>query len=438
MPVPVKQNLKILPHNLEAEQALIGAMLLNPSIIPKVKSRLSPQDFYREANILIVDAIFHLDKKANPVTVKETLGDNYERAGGFGYLAHIVQTVTTSASFEYHSDVIKMLSSRRALINICSHAIDSAYGPTDINDYLSELKNQIRELQSTNGVDYRNNRDLVKSVFRDVEQRSQGRHHFVGIRTGFENIDSCCYGLEPKTTTYLIARPSMGKTALALNIADHVAFTEGNVLFFSLESGDEALTRRRLASDSGVYLSRIRTGDIEDSQWPFLIQSANKLSENNLLIISHPKYKTVENLTSMAETMAMESPISLIVIDHIQRMRTRKKTQSRHLELSYISEELSSLAINLKVPIIILCQLRRSIGEDKPRLDSMKESGDLEQNADMVWGLWRKTKEDKMTRLECLKGRDTGTWLTWLEFDRFIQRFKDGDPNYEENMEELF
>jgi replicative DNA helicase len=177
-----------------------------------------------------------------------------------------------------------------------------------------------------------------------------------------------------------------------------------------------------------VFLSRLRTGDIEDSQWSFLVEAANALSDNNLIIIDRPRYKKIENLVALTESLAMESPLSLIIIDHIQRMRTQKKFQSRHLELSYISEELSSLAKDCNVPLLILCQLNREVekrNDKHPRLYDMKESGDLEANADVVIGLYRANKESELLAVEALKGRDTGTWKTCLTFDRKTQKITD-------------
>jgi replicative DNA helicase len=241
-------------------------------------------------------------------------------------------------------------------------------------------------------------------------------------------------GLEPSTVTGLIARPSMGKTALALNIAENVAAEdkEKRVLFFSLESNVMALMRRRVSAQSYVLLSRIRSGDINDMEWGKIINAMNHLGDN-LFIFDSPKFKRIEDLYAMAETMALESKLSLIVIDHIQKMTTSLKTYSRHNEISTISNKITSLAKDLKVPVLVLCQLNREaekrVGkEKKPRLSDIRESGDIEQDFDNVIGLYRESKEAEYANVECLKGRDTGTWETVLKFNRFIQKFYDCDP----------
>lgn len=432
--------LKVLPHDVEAEQAVIGAMFINPGCIPKVQKILNPDDFYREAHIHICKALFITKFKADLITVSDALTKKglSEMWGGNDYLASLVESITTSAGVGHHAEIVKGLSERRRLISECMNTLDKAYGlHNEFEEILSNHKGAIRDIQANQQEDYRDNKELVNAVFKDIENRAQSGNRSVGVKTGFVNIDIHTAGLEKKSATYLIARPSIGKTALALNISDHIAKNyEGKVIFFSLESGDMALTRRRLSAHSGVFLSRLRTGNIEDSQWPDLIEAANILSENNSIIIDRPRYKVVENLVAMAETLAMESPLSLIVIDHIQRMRSKTRFQNRHLELSSISEEISSLANDLDIPILILCQLSREVEKRKdqrPKLTYMKESGDLEANADMVIGIYREDKESEILRVECLKGRDTGTWTTYLKFDRFIQKISDyKDPeNYE-------
>lgn len=424
--------MKIPPHNNEAELSVLGAMFINPGCIPKVQKALDPDDFYGERHQYIAQALFNLKGKATLITVSDFLKGKglLDKCGGSDYLVSLVEMTTTSAGIENHCTIIKNLSNRRKIINQCALTGDHAFNLTiTIDETLSEHKAAIRAMSSGQDKDYRSNKELVKAVVSDIEERSKSGNRFVGVKTGYENIDFLLNGLEPKNSNYLIARPSVGKTALALNMADSVASNyPGKVIFFSLESGDKALTRRRLSAHSEVFLSRLRTGDIRDDQWQDLIQAASVLSENNLIIIDNPRYKTVENLVSMAETFAMQSPLSLIVVDHIQRMRSRTKFNNRHLELSFVSEELSSLANDLDVPIIILCQLRRDVEtrrNKRPRLSDMKESGDLEANADVVIGLYRQDNEAEVMEVECLKGRDTGTWKTYLTFDRFIQKISD-------------
>lgn len=422
--------MKTLPCSLESEQALLGACFLRPWIISQVRAMLQPDSFYREAHGIVFEAICDLGKSAEPASVGEWLTSKglMEKTGGPQFLLDLSECVSTSAGWAYHAGVIREKATRREIIRACAIASDQAYGIDEPDEILTGLKDSVRSLNSEAGKPYADTDELVMAVWHDIERRQTAGERFVGVATGFKGIDQQIYGLEPKTTIYLIARPSIGKTALALNIADNIP---GRVAYFSLESNAEALTRRRMAAKSDVHLWRIRTAQMESGHLDDLRKASTSLCDTSLIILDKPYYKTVENLTAQCESMAMDGPISLIVIDHIQRMRSRKRLQNRHLELSWISEELSTLAKNLNVPILILCQLsreieKRQVKKQYPQLSDMKESGDLEANADQVWGLWREDKESEYARLECLKGRDTGTWTAHFKFDRHVQRFFDG------------
>lgn len=428
------------PKNLEAEQAVLGAMLLNPGVIPKVRKLLNSNDFYREAHQHIAGALFQLKGKSTFLTIEGNLKSKgfLDEAGGLDYLTALVQNISTSAGVEHHCQIVKNLSVRRQIISQCSVAIDRAHNMTiPISETLSEHKGAIRGMKEGQGKDYLENAEQIKSGFNDIKERFEKGDFFVGIKTGIANIDTYMQGLEPKTTTYLIARPHVGKSALALNISENVAQSnQGKVVFFTLESNVNALTRRRYAAHSKVFLTRLRTGNLDDGHWRDLIESASHLSKSNMIIVDKPRYKKVENLVALTESLSMESPLSLVVIDHIQRMRSHKKFNNRHLELSYISEELSTLAHECNVPILVLSQLNRAVEnrrDQRPRLFDMKESGDLEQNADTVIGLYREDQESEFMEIDCLKGRDTGTWKTYLSFDRYSQKITDWKEPIENN-----
>lgn len=432
-------QIKQLPCNPESEAALLGACFLRPEIIRQVQEILEPADFYGEAHTLLFSVMCKLGKQVDASTVLAECqrAGVLEQVGGKTVIADLAEGVSTSAGWKYHAESIKDNSDRRRLIAICEVARDKAFDPSnEYNQTISEHKEKVRELEPEDRTDRETNEALCKDILKDMERREASKSPYTGIRTGFENLDTRAWGLEPGTTTYLIARPSMGKTALSLNIAEHVSQNElGLVLFYSLESSGKALMRRLVAAHSTVYLTRIRKAELDDSQWPLLMEAFNELSANsNLRIISHPRFKQVERMIAKAETMALVRPLSLIVIDHIQRMSTGARKQNRHLELSYISELLTSLSQTLKVPMIVLSQLKRGVESRKdprPELSDMRESGDLEQNADQVWSIYRKDKEAELAEIECLKGRDTGTWKTALRFDRFIQRFYDTDEQPE-------
>ena len=424
---------KVPPHNIEVEQAILGAMLINPNCIVKLKSFLDADDFYRESHVFIFKTILEVGNDVRLIAHRLNQDKKLEHVGGISYISELAESISTSASIEYHAEILKDLSRRRKIIYACVAAEEKSNDLSEeLNDTLSTLKTDIRQIQADRRSDYRDNKELVQAVFRDIEQRANEDRHHVGILSGFKAIDSHLNGFEPKTLTYIIGRPSMGKTALGVNIADNMALVanQGLVLFFSLEMGDEQITRRRLSAKSEIHLSNIRAGYIQESQWSNLIEAANKVSENNILIIDRAKYKTFENLAAVIETLALEHRIACIFIDHLQLMNSRKNFNNRHLEISYISNNLKSVAKDLNVPLIVLCQLKRDVENRRnrrPQLSDMKESGDLEQDADIVIGIYREEKDSDVMEIAGLKGRDVGTWQDKLLFNRFIQKIYDSD-----------
>lgn len=423
---------KVPPHNIEVEQAILGAMLINADCIIKLKSFLNADDFYRESHVLMFKAILEVGNDVRLIAHKLNQDKKLEHVGGIAYISELAESISTSASIEYHAELLKDLSRRRKVIYACMAAEEQSYDLSEeLNDALSTLKTDIRQIQADRRSDYRDNKELVQAVFRDIEQRVNEDRHHVGILSGFKAIDSHLNGFEPKTLTYIIGRPSMGKTALGVNIADNMALAnQGLVLFFSLEMGDEQITRRRLSAKSEIHLSNIRAGYIQESQWPNLIEAANRVSEKNILIIDRAKYKTFENLAAVVETLALEHRITSIFIDHLQLMNSRKNFNNRHLEISYVSNNLKSIAKDLDIPLIVLCQLKRDVENRKnrrPQLSDMKESGDLEQDADIVIGIYREEKDSDIMEIAGLKGRDVGTWQDKLFFNRFIQKIYDSD-----------
>lgn len=421
---------KVPPHNLDVEQVILGAMLINPDCIIQAKSFLDDDDFYRDSHVLIFKAILEVGNDVRLIAHRLEEKKQLEQAGGKEYIGKLVDSISTSKSFKYHAEILKDLSCRRKVIHTCMVAQDQSYDlSVEVNDTFSTIKTGIKEIQGEQKIEYRNNKELVGAVFKDIEQRVNDNKHHVGILSGFKAIDSHLNGFEPKTLTYIIGRPSMGKTALGLGIGGNMALAnQGLVLFFSLEMGDEQITRRRLSAESEIHLSHIRAGYIQESQWPNLIEAVDKVSENNILVIDRAKYKTFENLIPIAETLAHEHKIACIFVDHIQLMNSRKNFNNRHLEISYISNGLKSLAKDLNIPLIVLCQLRRDVESrrnKRPQLSDMKESGDLEQDADIVIGIYREEKDSDIMEIAGIKGRDVGTWQDKLLFNRFIQKIDD-------------
>ena len=415
----------IIPYSQEAEVAFLGGLFLNPSGLAAAKSELSPSDFYFPEHIELYRAMLIVGVDVVSLTDYLKKKDKLDIVGGVDGIGEIIKNVHTSAGTKRYIKIIKTHAAKRKIMQVCSHVVDVA-ASEDLGDVLSTLKGLVKDVQGSDTPELADSQTLLSDVYAEIERRSKEKDFEVGIPTGFTGIDDCIGGLEQKTLTYIIARPSVGKTALALSIAENIAkLDRGVVLFFSLEMGDRQITRRRLAAKSNVFLSRIRHGNVEDGQWDQLLKAANQLASSNMLIVDKPKYKTIENLLALSESIAIEQKVSCVFVDHIQLIRSRQKFNSRHLEISFISNSLKDLSKDLNIPVIGLCQLNREVEKrtnKRPQLYDLKESGDLEQDADIVIGIYREDREATIMELGGLKGRDVGTWKAELDFDRFTQR----------------
>ncbi|MCF8082888.1 MAG: AAA family ATPase [Deltaproteobacteria bacterium] len=425
------QSVRVPPNSVEMEQALLGSILLNPDVRTKIKPLITPEDFYRESHAAIYQAAIE-SENGDALVICEDLRrqGRLDMVGGQEYVLNLAMAVHTSAAIEYYGKQVVELSRQRQLFHTFeSAALDALDMQKDPDTIMDEVRYKLREmnrkLETT-----QTNLELVQEIHNDIEERAKNGQQTVGALCGIEAIDSHLFGLEPKTLLYIAGRPSIGKTAIALNMAQNMA-KDGEVkhiLFFSLEMSAEAVIRRMLASESGVYLSRIRSGNLAEYQSPLLIKAMNVLADINLTILGHPKYKKIEHLTAVAEKAEGEHDgLGAIFVDHIQLMSSMGKFQNRHLEISHISNELKSMAKALNVPVVVLCQLSREVEKQpgmkkKPRLEHLKESGDLEQDADVVIGLYREDHESEIMELGGLKGRDVGTWKSEVCFDRFTQK----------------
>lgn len=424
------------PHDVEAEAIILGSIMVNPTLKPRVAKILSPKDFYATANSHIFSAMLSLTGQGcEPSMVKDALERNgrWDTCGGADYLYRLVEPIVTTSGVDYYCQRVKDMSQRRRVINAANQMSNCAWDMTrDLTEVISTAKEALRHVEPEHGQEVQDSHNLMVTVFNEIEERSKSGSKAIGTLCGYESIDSRMMGFEPKTTSYIIGRPSMGKTALACNMADYMAHHgNGAVLFYSLEMSAQAIGRRLLSAKSGVYLSRIRSGDVEDSQWPDLIEGADYWQRGAMKVVDKSKYRQIENLVAMAESVAVEHKLSAIYVDHIQLMYSGRRHQNRNLELGDVSKRLRDIAKDLDVPVIILCQLSRS-PENRPehnrmpQLSDMRDSGELEQDADVVLGVYRQTRESPTLEVGCLKGRDVGTWKIDLRFNRFTQRIMEG------------
>ena len=390
---------KVPPQNLEAEQSILGSILLENSAINSALEILKKNDFYSEAHRKIFSVIIELSEKNEPVdliTLSNALKDrNYlDSVGGTTYLASLVDNVPSAANIANYAKIVKEKAILRGLIGSATEIITNCYeAGSDVDQILDKAEHSIFEI-SENKVrpSFYPIRDIVKESFRSIEDLYSRKELITGVSTGFGKIDDLTSGLQKSDLIIIAGRPSMGKTALALNIAQFAALeSQIPVAIFSLEMSKEQLAFRLLASEAKVDSQRLRKGFLGETDWPKLTTAAGRLSEAPLYIDDTPAI-TVLEMKAKSRRLKAESGLGLIVVDYIQLMRGGSYRDSREQEISEISRSLKALAKELRVPVIALSQLNRKV-EDRtnrrPQMADLRESGAIEQDADVIAFIYR-------------------------------------------------
>ena len=390
---------KVPPQNLEAEQSILGGILLENSSINGAQEIISKDDFYSEAHRKIFATITELYDKNEPVdliTLSNALKDKsmLDSVGGTSYLASLVDNVPSAANVANYAKIVKEKAILRGLIGSATDIINSCYATgSDVDEVLDKAEHSIFEI-SENKVrpSFYPIRDIVKDSFRAIEDLYTRKELITGVPTGFEKIDDLTSGLQKSDLIIIAGRPSMGKTSLALNIAQFAAL-EGQtpVAIFSLEMSKEQLAFRLLASEAKVDSQRLRKGFLGETDWPKLTTAAGRLSEAPLYIDDTPAI-TVLEMKAKSRRLKADAGLGLIVVDYIQLMRAGGYRDNREQEISEISRSLKALAKELKVPVIALSQLNRKV-EDRPnrrpQMADLRESGAIEQDADVIAFIYR-------------------------------------------------
>jgi replicative DNA helicase len=390
---------KVPPQNLEAEQSILGSILLENSAINSVLEVLTKNDFYNEAHRKIFHVIIELSEKNEPVdliTLSNALRDKnlLDAAGGTAYLASLVDNVPSAANVANYARIVKEKSILRGLIGSATDIITSCYETgSDVDQVLDRAEHSIFEI-SENKVrpSFYPIREIVKDSFRSIEDLYARKELITGVPTGFEKVDDLTSGLQKSELIIIAGRPSMGKTAFALNIAQFASL-EGQtpVAIFSLEMSKEQIAFRLLSSEAKVDSQRLRKGFLGETDWPKLTTAAGRLSEAPLFIDDTPAI-TVLEMKAKSRRLKADQGLGLIVVDYIQLMRGGSYRDSREQEISEISRSLKSLAKELKVPVIALSQLNRKV-EDRtnrrPQMADLRESGAIEQDADVIAFIYR-------------------------------------------------
>ena len=391
---------RIPPHDIEAEQAIIGSMLTDKDAVIAAIEILREQDFYREDNRIIYSAILNLYNRSEPIdiiTLKAELKSmgKLEAVGGLEYIVQLPDRVPTTSNVEQYIKIVEEKSMLRALIKTADELITLGYDPTqEVEQVIDTAEKKIFEvMQKKNQKGYSSMKDILIDTFTQLEQLYNQKEMITGVPTGFADLDYRTSGLHNSDLILVAARPAMGKSAFALNIATHAA-VRGKlpVAIFSLEMSKEQMANRILCSEAMVDSAKVRTGKIDDEEWGKLAAASGELSEAGIYIDDTPGISVME-IRAKCRKMKLEKNIGLVVIDYLQLVQgSNRKGGSREQEIAEISRSLKILAKEINVPVIALSQLSRAHEQrvdHRPMLSDLRESGSIEQDADIVMFLYR-------------------------------------------------
>lgn len=439
---------RIPPHDIEAEQAIIGSMLTDKDAVIAAVEVLQEQDFYREDNKIIYSAILNLYNRAEPIdiiTLKSELKSmgKYEAVGGLEYIVQLPDKVPTTSNVEQYIKIVEEKSMLRALIKTADELITLGYDPTQEVEQVIDIaeKKIFQVMQKKNQKGYSSIKDILVDTFTQLEQLYNQKESITGVPTGFVDLDYRTSGLHNSDLILVAARPAMGKSAFALNIATNAAVrAKVPVAIFSLEMSKEQMTNRILCSEAMVDSAKVRTGKIDDDEWAKLAATSGELSEAGIYIDDTPGISIME-IRAKCRKMKLEKNIGLVVIDYLQLVQgSNKKGGSREQEIAEISRSLKILAKEIDVPVIALSQLSRAPEQridHRPMLSDLRESGSIEQDADIVMFLYRDdyynedTEKKNIAEVIIAKHRSgaTGTVeLLWLaNYTKFanIERYRE-------------
>jgi replicative DNA helicase len=431
---------KVPPHSVEAEQSVLGSMLLSKEAIYVALERLKSDDFYLEAHRTIFDIIAELHENREPVdliTVTETLRNRkmLESVGGVTYLTTLTEVVPTPANIAQYCKIVEEKALLRRLLEATSKILSMAYeAREDVEELLDEAERRIFAIVQKRRVDnFHHIKDVLLATFERIEQLYNSKGGITGVPTGFPDLDAMTSGLQPSDLILVAARPSMGKTAFALNIAQNAAIRHRiPVAIFSLEMSKEQLVQRMLCAESNVDSHKLRTGRLEEDDWPRLARAMGPLSEAPIYIDDTPGITCLE-IRAKARRLKAEKGLGLVVIDYLQLIAGRGQSENRQQEISEISRSLKALARELNVPVLALSQLSRAPdvrSDHRPVLSDLRESGSQEQDSDLVAFLYREdyynpnTDRKNIAEVIIAKQRNGPTGkveLLWLsQYTKFV------------------
>ena len=403
---------RVMPSNFEAEQSVLGACFLSKYALEKAAENLTPESFYNDRNAKIFKAMLSLidDKKPidiTTITSELKKSNNLEQVGGVEYLTEVVNFVPTASNVEYYIETVEESAILRNLINTANDIAEEGYRTDEtISEILDSSEKKILNIvKNRKSSEFRSIRDILNKAQSDLERLAENKNEITGLATGWYDFDKLTTGLHPNELIIIAARPAMGKTAFALNLATHVAMTqEKSVAVFNLEMGAEQLATRILSSLGQIDGFKLRTGSLLNNDWKRINEAISRLSDTNLVIDDTPGITIGEIRAKCRRLASSENGLSLVVIDYLQLVSGGKNYGSnRQQEVSDISRSLKTLAMELNVPIIALSQLSRDVEkrEDKhPLMSDLRESGSIEQDADIVAFLYRDDYYNNESRTE--------------------------------------
>lgn len=430
---------KVQPHSKEAEQSVIGSMIMDKDAIVVASELLTADDFYIRQYGVLFEAMVELFQEGKPADIVTILDKLKEKdvspeVCGMEFIRDVTDAVPTSANIKYYADIVAEKSLSRKLIKITESIANTCYLDKEPMDtVLEETEKQVfHMIQHRGGGEYEDIKDVVLRALKNIELAAKSQGRITGIATGFRDLDYKMAGLQRSDLILLAARPSMGKTAFVLNLAEYIALhSHVTTAIFSLEMSKEQLINRLLAMNSRVDSQNIRTGDLKDSEWADLMESARNIGESGLIIDDTPGI-SISELRSKCRKLKLEKNLGVVIIDYLQLMSGSGRSESRQQEISEISRSLKALAREINCPVVALSQLSRAVEQrpdKRPMLSDLRESGAIEQDADVVMFIYRDeyynkdTEEPGITEIIIGKQRNGPTGTIKLKWMGQIQKF---------------
>jgi len=430
------------PHSIDAEQAVLGGLMLDPYALEKILDLLSYTDFYRRDHQLIFKAISELSEKSKPYDAV-TLGDWFEahaladQVGGTPYLVELAQTTPSAANIRAYAEIVRDKSVLRSLIEVGTQIAEDGFAPgnRETPDLLAEAEQRVFKIADQNRSgrkDMVSLKEAMKEAFEILQVRYESQGTVTGLPTGFTDFDEMTAGLQPSDLIVLAARPAMGKTTLALNMAEYAALkSKKAVVIFSMEMSASQLAFRLISSIGRINAGRLKTGQLEDEDWSRVTMAMKMLSESKIFIDDEPALSPAK-LLSKARRLKREHDLGLVVVDYLQLMQVPGNSENRATEISEISRSLKALAKELNLPVIALSQLNRGLEsrtDKRPVMSDLRESGAIEQDADIILFIYRddyynKDSNDKgLAEVLISKHRNGATGTVKLKFFGEYTRF---------------